>query len=214
MSAQVWVEVDAGVAGAVGAIVAVAAVRKLRHRDVFALTLRRLDRALAGREQLSRLLGVGVAVYEAVVAVGVNAFRGTPGFVFACGMAVACAGFLAALVRAVQQSVPCACFGRLGRTAAGGREIARALVLLGGAAFLALQRAVASGTGYGFGFVAAAAALGFLVVVAAAQSVGARLRPGADVAPASDRASLSTRLRDLAGVDNDLYAPGASTRAG
>jgi len=213
MSAQVWVEVDAGVAAALGAIVAVAAVRKLQYRDVFALTLRRLDRSLAYRRTLSRRLGVGFAVYEAAVAAGVNAFRGAAGFVFACGMLVACAGFLAALLRAVQQSVPCACFGRLGRTAAGGREIARALVLFGGAVFLVLHRAVASGSGYGFGLVAAVAALGFIVLVAAALSVGAWIRPGDDVAVASAGASLSTRLRDVAGVDNDLYAPGASTGA-
>jgi hypothetical protein len=163
---------------------------------------------------LSHRLSIGVAAYEATVAVGANVFRGTAGFVFACGMLVACAGFLTALVRAVQQSVPCACFGRLGRTAAGGREIARAIVLFGGASFLVTHRAVASGAAFGFGLVAFVSALTFLVIVAVAQSVGARIRPGADVATAPAREPLTTWLRDLAGLDNDLYAPDASRSPG
>src|SRR5262245_10188822 len=150
MSAPFWVQADAGVALGLGAILAVAAVRKLQHVDVFALTLRRLDRSPVRQAGVLRGLVFGVAIYELTTAVGVNAFRGTAGFLFACAAVVACAAFVAALLRAIQQSVPCACFGRLGRTAAGGREIARALVLLGGAVFLVVHRAVDTSTEYGF----------------------------------------------------------------
>ena len=51
---------------------------------------------------------------------------------FGLALLVACTGFLVALARAVQQSIPCACFGRLGRTSAGGREIGRGIALLAG----------------------------------------------------------------------------------
>jgi hypothetical protein len=207
MSAPFWTQVDAGVALGIGVILAVAAIRKLQHVDVFALTLRRLDRAVVRSASFGRRLTFVVAAYELATAVGVNAFRGTAGFLFACAALVACAGFVVALLRAVQQSVPCACFGRLGRTAAGGREIARALVLLGGAVFLVVHRAIETGTAYGFGPVAVASALGFLVVVAAGQYAGARIRPGADSPDAAEQPSLGAALRALAGVDSELYAP-------
>jgi hypothetical protein len=207
MSAPLWSQVDAGVALGLGALVGVAAVRKLQHPAVLALTLQRLDRALAGRRALTMRLTFVVVAYEAAAAVGVNAFRGPVGFLFACAMFVACAGFVAALLRAVQQSVPCACFGRLGRTAAGGREIARAVVLLSGAAFLVLHRAIDTGSGYGFGLIAAVSALGFLLAVAAAQRAGAALRPGTELRPTGVRQSFAGAVRELAGVDNELYAP-------
>jgi hypothetical protein len=207
MSAPFWAEVDAGVALGLGAVLAVAAVRKAQHADVFALTLQRLDRALSGRASRARRLTFLVAAYEFATAVGLNAFRRTVGFLFAGAALIACAGFLAALLRAIQQSVPCACFGRLGRTAAGGREIARAVVLLGGAGFLVVHRAIEPGTTYGFGSVAVASALAFLLVVAVAQRIGARIRPGTEMPRAGEGSSLGGALRALAGVDNELYAP-------
>lgn len=209
MSAPFWVQVDAGVALGLGAILVVAAVRKLQHLEVFALTLRRLDGSSVRRASTMWRLAVAVAIYELVTAIGVNAFRGTAGFVFACAAVIACAGFVVALVRAIQQSVPCACFGRLGRTAAGGREIARALVMLGGAAFLVVHRAVESGSSYGFGLVALASAPAFLVIVAIAQIVGARVRPGSDLTDAAGPRSFGDAFRLVAGVDNELYAPRA-----
>ena len=114
---------------------------------------------------------------------------------------------VAALLRAIQQSVPCACFGRLGRTAAGGREIARSLVLLGGAGFLVVHRAVVSGTAYGFGIGALVSAFAFLLVVAVAQRVGAGIRPGTEPADVAEQESFASALRAVAGVDNELYAP-------
>src|SRR4051812_22294746 len=120
MSASMWSEVDAGVAVTLGVIVSTAAVRKLQRPRVFALTLQRLDPALTARRALSLRLTFVVAAYELAAGSGVVAFRGVVGFVLACMLLVACAGFLLALARALQQSVPCACFGRLGRTAAGG----------------------------------------------------------------------------------------------
>jgi hypothetical protein len=213
MSAPLWVQVDAGVALGLGAVLAVAAVRKLQHVDVFALTLRRLDPSVVRRASTTRRLVFAVAIFELVTAVGVNAFRGTAGFLFACAAVVACTAFVAALLRAVQQSVPCACFGRLGRTAAGGREIARAIVLLAGAVFLVVHRAVESATAYGFGLVALISALAFLVVVAAAQVIGARIRPGVDLSDADERRSIGDALRVLTGVDNELYAPRPSSQS-
>jgi hypothetical protein len=212
MSAPLWVQVDAGVALGLGAILAVAAVRKLQHVDVFALSLRRLDPSLVRRASTTRRLAVGVAIYELATAAGLNAFRGTAGFLFACAAVVATAAFVAALLRAIQQSVPCACFGRLGRTAAGGREIARALALLAGALFLVVHRALEHTTAYGFGIGALVSALAFLLVVAVAQRVGARLRPGADVLKAEPR-SVAGAVRGLTGVDSELYAPRASSQS-
>ena len=130
-----------GVALVLGAIVGTAAVRKAQRPRVFAGTLQRLDPALASRRALATRLTFVVATYEAAVAVGVIGLRAGPGFFAACGLLIACFGFLIALARAVQQSVPCACFGRLGRTAAGGRETGRAVALVGGAAFLVVHRA-------------------------------------------------------------------------
>jgi hypothetical protein len=207
MSAPFWSQVDAGVALGVGAIVGVAAVRKLQHPAVFALTLQRLDRAFVGRHALTVRLTFVVAAYEGAAAVGVNAFRGSVGFLFACAMLVACAGFVTALLRAVQQSIPCGCFGRLGRTAAGGREIARAGALFTGAAFLVVHRAIAPGTGYGLGLLTAVSAVVFLLAVVVAQRVGATLRPGTELRPVGEPQSFSGALRELAGVDNELYAP-------
>jgi hypothetical protein len=209
MSAHVWVQVDAGVALGLGVILATAAVRKLQHVEVFALTLRRLDGSRVRRASTTLRMVFVVAIYELATAIGVNAFRGTAGFLFAGAAVVACAAFVAALLRAMQQSVPCACFGRLGRTAAGGREIARALVLLGGAVFLVLQRAIEPSTAYGFGVVALVSAVAFLLLVAVGQYVGARIRPGTDLPETAERQSLGDVLRVLAGVDNELYAPHA-----
>lgn len=210
MSAPLWVQVDAGVALGLGAILAVAAVRKLQHIEVFALTLRRLDPSLLRRALVTLRLAYVFAACELTIAVGVNAFRGTVGFLFAGAAVVACTAFVAALLRAVQQSVPCACFGRLGRTAAGGREIARAIVLLGGAVFLLVQRAVDAGGAYGFGLVALLSALGFLLIVAGAQVVGSRIRPGTELPTVTDRPSFGGALRQITGVDNELYAPRAT----
>jgi len=208
MSAPLWSQLDAGVALTVGSIVEVAAIRKLQQPRVFALSLQRLEPSWAGRHARTRRLTYLVAGFEAVVAAGVVVFRGTPGFVFAGALLVACAGFVLALVRAIQQSVPCACFGRLGRTAAGGREIGRALVLLSGAAFLVVHRALAASLSHGVGpyaLVAASAMIGLIVV---AQWIGTRLRPGAEarVALDVDRPQLAGALRQIVGIDNDLYS--------
>jgi hypothetical protein len=207
MSAPVWSQADAGVALTLGAIVVTAAVRKLQRPGVFALTLQRLDPALAARPGLSTRLALVIAAYEAVVGAGVIAVRGDPGFAFACGLLVACAGFLVALARAVRQSVPCACFGRLGRTAAGGREIGRGIALVVGAAFLVVHRALDARGGYGAGPVALVAVAVAACVIVAAQRIGGRVRPGVDLQPGAPpgRRSLASSLRSLAGYDNDLY---------
>ena len=177
VSTPVWPQVDAGVALVLGVIVETAAIRKLQRPRVFGLTLQRLDPALTGRRVLATRLAIVVAGYEAAVGAGVVVVRGPWGFAFACGMLVACAGFLVALARAVQQSVPCGCFGRLGRTAAGGREIGRATALLAGAAFLVVHRALDAGTGYGVGPIAFASALATVAVILMGQRCGAALRP-------------------------------------
>lgn len=208
MSAQLWSQVDAGVALALGAIVETAAVRKLQRPRVFALTLQRLEPGLVRRPGLGYRLVFVVAGYEAVVGAGVIALRGALGFVAACALLVACAGFLLALGRAVQQSVPCACFGRLGRTAAGGREIARALALVAGSAFLVVHRALDAGTAYGFGLVALVAFSATVVVIVAAQLLGGVVRPGVELEPPPPdaRRAFAGRLRSVLGVDNDLYS--------
>src|SRR4051794_27841927 len=157
MSAPVWTQIDAGVALVLGAIVETAAIRKLQRPRIFALTLERLEPTLVGKRRTAIRLALAIAAYEAVVAVGVVASRGSVGFAFAGALLVACAGFLGALARAVEQSIPCACFGRLGRTAAGGREVGRGVVLVVGAAFLVVHRAVSAGSGYGFGPIAVVA---------------------------------------------------------
>lgn len=213
MSAPVWSQVDAGVALALGAIVVTAAIRKLQRPHVFALTLRRLDPALGARPALALRLAFVVAGYEAVVGAGVVAFRGNVGFLFACGLLVACFGFLVALARAVQQSIPCACFGRLGRTAAGGREIGRAVALVAGAAFLVLHRAIDGNRSYGAGPGALVAVVVTAVVIVAALRVGAVVRPGVELTPASAQSptesvrtrSVAQSLRSITGYDNDLY---------
>jgi hypothetical protein len=209
MSAHVWSQVDTGVALALGLIVATAAVRKLQRPRVFALTLQRLDPALSGRRTLSIRLALVVAGYEAVVGAGVVVFRGDPGFVFACALLVACAAFLAALARAVQQSVPCACFGRLGRTAAGGREIARGITLVAAATFLVVHRALDAHTSYGTGLVAAAAFMATACLIAVAQRVGAHVRPGIELRAAAP--SFAGSVRSLTGYDNDLYSSSAES---
>ena len=202
-----WSQVDAGVALTIGAIVEIAAVRKLQRPRVFALTLQRLDPRLVARRPRSLRLAVAFATFEAIVGIGVVVFRGTVGFVFACALVVACAGFLAALARAVNRSVPCGCFGRLGRTAAGGREIARALVLVVGAGFLVVHRAIDPRAGYGFGAAAALALVITAVAIVAAQRIGAAVRPGVEAVPAEadDDGSVARSLRRVAGFDNDLY---------
>jgi hypothetical protein len=207
MSASLWTQIDAGVALALGAIVETAAIRKLQRPRVFALTLERLEPGLVGRRRVAIRLALAFAAYEAVVGVGVVAFRGSIGFVFACALLVACAGFLAALTRAVQRSVPCACFGRLGRTAAGGREVGRGIVLVVGAAFLVVHRAVDDGSAYGVGTAAVVAVVVTALSIVAGQVVGARVRPGAEMsrAPTTGSRSLARSLRNLAGYDNDLY---------
>jgi hypothetical protein len=210
MSAPVWSQVDTGVALALGLIVATAAVRKLQRPRVFALTLQRLDPALSGRRTLSVRLALVVASYEAIVGAGVVVFRGDPGFVFACALLVACASFLAALARAVQQSVPCACFGRLGRTAAGGREIARGITLVAAATFLVVHRALDAHTSYGIGLVAVAALVATACLIAVAQRVGAHVRPGVELPP--DPPSVARSMRSIAGYDNDLYTSDTGPR--
>ena len=204
MSGSVWSQVDAGVALALGVIIETAAMRKLQHPRVFALTLQRLDPALSDRRPLSIRLALVVAGYEAIVGAGVLVFRGGLGFGFACALLVACAGFLVALVRAVQQSVPCACFGRLGRTAAGGREIARGIALVSGASFLVVHRALDAQTGYGAGPIAAVAFGAMACLIVVAQRVGASVRPGVELQP--DAPSLARSMRSLTGYDNDLYS--------
>jgi hypothetical protein len=221
MSAPVWSQLDAGVASALGAILVVAAVRKLQNPRVFALTLERLDPALNGRRALALRWACFIAGYEAVAGIGVVAFRGGLGFPFACAVLIACTAFLVALGRAVQQSLPCACFGRLGRTAAGGREIARAVVLVLGASFLVVHRAIESGRGYGLGPFAVVALVVTVVAIVGAQRIGAKVRPGVEPAPIptepraasgrspAGRSSLGRSVRTITGYDSDLYSTSA-----
>lgn len=221
MSAPVWSQLDAGVASALGAILVVAAVRKLQNPRVFALTLERLDPALNGRRALALRWACFIAGYEAVAGIGVVAFRGGLGFPFACAVLIACTAFLVALGRAVQQSLPCACFGRLGRTAAGGREIARAVVLVLGASFLVVHRAIESGRGFGLGPFAVVALVVTVVAIVVAQRIGAKVRPGVQPAPittepraasgrsSAGRSSLGRSVRTITGYDSDLYSTSA-----
>jgi hypothetical protein len=205
-----WSQIDAGVAITLGVILEVAAIRKLQRPREFALTLQRLEPSLLGHRAGSIRLGVGIAVYEMIAGAGVVAFRGAVGFGFACAVVAACAAFLVALVRAVQESVPCACFGRLGRTAAGGREIARGIALLAGAAFLVVNRAVEVNRGYGVGVGAGATVVAALGVILVAQRIGVGVRPGVEVGPEPDGGrSIATFARSLVGYDNDLYSSGA-----
>jgi hypothetical protein len=221
MSASVWSQLDAGVALALGAILVTAAVRKLQNPRVFALTLERLDPALNGRRRLTLRWACFIAGYEAVVGIGVVAFRGGLGFPFACAVLIACTAFLVALGRAVQQSLPCACFGRLGRTAAGGREIARAVVLVLGASFLVVHRAIEAGRGYGIGPFTVVASVFTVAAIVVAQRIGARVRPGRELPPtaagehaasgrsSSGRSSLGRTVRTISGYDSDLYSTSA-----
>ncbi len=165
------------------------------------------NRPWSARRRLAIRLALAIAAYEAVVGVGVVAFRGSVGFAFACALLVACACFLGALARAVQRSVPCACFGRLGRTAAGGREVGRGIVLVTGSAFLVVHRAVTAGSAYGAGATAVVAAVVTVLLIVAGQVLGARVRPGTEMTgtPAARERSLARSLRGLAGYDNDLY---------
>ncbi len=207
MSASVWSQIDAGTALALGLIVETAAIRKFQRPRVVALTLERLEPRLVGRRRRAICIGLVIAAYEAIVAAGVVGFRGTTGFVFACALFVACAGFLVALTRAVQRSVPCACFGRLGRTAAGGREIGRGLVLVAASAFLVVHRALDVHGGYGFGAGGLIALVATVVLIVAGQRVGVAVRPGVALpaGSATDERSLTSALRSLVGIDNDLY---------
>ena len=221
MSAPVWSQLDAGVALALGAILVTASVRKLQNPRVFALTLERLDPAVNGRRTLTLRWARFIAGYEAVAGIGVVAFRGGLGFPFACAVLIACTAFLVALGRAVQQSLPCACFGRLGRTAAGGREIGRAIVLVLGASFLVVHRAIESGRGYGIGPLAVVALVVTVAAIVAAQRIGAKVRPGVELTPAvgddgvpparasSGRSSLGRWVRTITGYDSDLYSTSA-----
>jgi hypothetical protein len=211
MSALVWPQLDAGVALALGAILVTAALRKLQNPRVFALTLQRLDPALNGRRALTLRWACFIAGYEAVVGIGVVAFRGGLGFPCACAVLIACTAFLVAVARAVQQSLPCACFGRLGRTAAGGREIGRAIVLVVGASFLVVHRALDSTRSYGVGPWALVALLVTVAAIVGAQRFGARIRPGVELVPAvpDDRVSVVRSVRTIIGYDSDLYSTSA-----
>jgi hypothetical protein len=211
MSALVWPQLDAGVALALGAILVTAALRKLQNPRVFALTLQRLDPALNGRRALTLRWACFIAGYEAVVGIGVVAFRGGLGFPCACAVLIACTAFLVALARAVQQSLPCACFGRLGRTAAGGREIGRAIVLVVGASFLVVHRALDSTRSYGVGPWALVALFVTVAAIVGAQRFGARIRPGVELVPAvpDDRVSVVRSVRTIIGYDSDLYSTSA-----
>ncbi|HEY5078099.1 MAG TPA: MauE/DoxX family redox-associated membrane protein [Acidimicrobiia bacterium] len=211
MSAPVWSQVDAGVALTLGVIVETAAIRKLQRPRVFALTLQRLDPALSARRTLALRLAFVVAAYEAFVGAGVVAFRGVLGFAFAGALLVACAGFLAALARAVQRSVPCACFGRLGRTAAGGREIGRGIALVAAAAFLVVHRALDAGNSYGSGPVAVTTVVVTVFVIVVAQRIGATVRPGVELRARTPRGrgAFAGSMRTLTGYDNDLYTSGS-----
>jgi hypothetical protein len=211
MSALVWPQLYAGVALALGAILVTAALRKLQNPRVFALTLQRLDPALNGRRALTLRWACFIAGYEAVVGIGVVAFRGGLGFPCACAVLIACTAFLVALARAVQQSLPCACFGRLGRTAAGGREIGRAIVLVVGASFLVVHRALDSTRSYGVGPWALVALLVTVAAIVGAQRFGARIRPGVELVPAvpDDRVSVVRSVRTIIGYDSDLYSTSA-----
>ena len=130
----------------------------------------------------------------------------TPGFGFACALLVACVGFLFALARAVQQSIPCGCFGRLGRTAAGGREIGRADRDGGGVRVSRraprdghepeLRRSEPSRPW---------SVVGTALLIGVAQRIGARIRPGVELGDDGRPDSLASSLRGLVGVDNDLY---------
>src|SRR5260370_24949751 len=131
-------------------------MRNVQWSSVVDLQVSRLVQVVDNRWALAKPLAFVVAGYEEIVGAGVVALRGEIGFFFACAMLVACAGFLVALVRAVQRSIPCACFGRLGKTAAGGREIGRGITLVAGAAFLLVHRALDAGASYGVGPLAAA----------------------------------------------------------
>jgi len=214
MGPSEWSQIDTGVALTVGALVVTAAVRKLQRPRVFALTLRRLDAALSSRRALTVRLAYLVAGYELIVGSGVVVLRGVWGFVAACGLLVACVGFLVALARAVQQSVPCACFGRLGRTAAGGREIGRAIALVGCSGFLVVQRAVNLDADAAFGGVTAAAVVGTAFVIVIAQIIGAAVRPGVELpgaaasAAVAESGSIAAMVRRFSGYDNDLYTAG------
>jgi hypothetical protein len=211
MSAPLWPQLDAGVALALAAILETAALRKLQNPRVFALTLQRLDPALNGRRSLTLRWACFIAGYEAVVGIGIVAFRDGLGFPFACAVLIACTAFLVALARAVQQSLPCACFGRLGRTAAGGREIGRAIVLVVGASFLVVHRALDSTRSYGVGPWALVALLVTVTAIVVAQRIGARVRPGVDLVSAvpDDRVSVVRSVRTIIGYDSDLYSTSA-----
>ncbi len=208
MSAPLWSQVDVGVALTLGAILDTAAIRKLQHPRVLALTLERLDPALTARRKLTIRLALAIAGFELMAGTGVVAFRGSVGFAFACAMTVACVGFLLALARVVRRSVPCACFGRLGRTAAGGREIGRGIALVAGSVFLVGHRALDASPAYGFGPAAVVAVVGFALLIVLAQRIGGHVRPGVDLradAP-RDRESLGQAARALIGIDSDLYS--------
>ncbi|HWS46904.1 MAG TPA: MauE/DoxX family redox-associated membrane protein [Acidimicrobiia bacterium] len=200
-------QVDTGISVVVGAIVLVAAIAKLRAPAVFARTLTRLSPRLRRRRPTwARPLAIAFSVAEATVAVAVIALRGAAGVAAAAGLLVLTCGFVAAVARAIHVGTACSCFGRLGNTAAGGRELGRALALTALAAAVLGLRAHDPAAAIALGVAAVVAGLGAFVVIVAAQAIGGVLRPGrrADVMPGGG--SLLGAVRDAVGYDGALVA--------
>jgi hypothetical protein len=200
-------EIDTGLSLLVGVILVLAGVQKVRDPRPLQVTLRQLYRSVRGRGiRLARCLAVGIGTVEIVTGVAGAALRGPAGLA-AAGMTIGlCCGFLLALRRALRIGAGCSCFGYLSRTAVGGRELGRAVALLGIATAMAALRVGQPGPLPSVGWPTALAIGGGAAAVLLAMAVGERLRP----ATGPTRAPALARLRGLTGFDGRITWPNKS----
>jgi methylamine utilization protein MauE len=194
-------------AGAVGgSLLAFAGAVKLASPGRFATSLRTLVPAAPVRR-----LGGAAAVAVGVVEIGIGVCLAmTPGVAGTAAAVVAtalCLAFVLAVVRAIRLGAGCSCFGSLGRTRAGGREVGRATGLLAVCATLAALDlgAQPSGVAPAWGPASAAGAAATVIVIALAMVLGERLHPAArPIAAAGATARLARRALEVAGLDDQL----------
>ena len=203
-------ELDSGLSFLIGLILVLAGVQKMRDPRPLQITLRQLYPSVRHRgERVAGRLAVAVACVEIVVGLTGTVLRGPAGLAASGVTLVLCCGFLLALRRALRVGANCSCFGRLSRTAVGGRELGRAVALLAVAATTAGLRVGRHDWPPTVGWPTILAIACGAGVVLLATGLGERLRPAGDPAAEPSR-SPGPGLREVIGFDGSLYATAAA----
>jgi hypothetical protein len=224
-------QIASGIAFAVAAILAVAGVLKLAGPETLVTSL---DRLLPGRSWYARaartkraVRGLGVA--EIGLGAALAMVRGWPGVAVAAAVVALTVGFVLVVRRAIRLGVSCGCFGRLGQTSAGGRELGRAVSVAAAAAAVLLFQLATVGSPLSVGVASLVAAAGTFGCVALGMEVGERMSGKVQLRSAPSHRSRETtrfsrirsRLGEALGLDNGVFAargssapPAAATRKG